>query len=294
MTAPNPVTIPLTWSAESIASLGGIVTLLMFCWLLWFIYSRAGSLFFLRDLIWRSFGGKSEFENNPPLNTMRREMREVELFRYEFNIPASTLNDAELAQRWIIDSGLAPADVGRSRSYIDWGNFNAPAFKTQRFSPLKFKLWGALFILLLLALAPMPFLTDSKYLAVSLKNAPDAPGFYLSEDDIKFELFADDFLTVELCSSSTTLQPFIREGLPEARLDQICKFFLDPSYVEHVRKGLREQRSLLLGLALFCMAGTLLIVLKFARMERASKLYRLSQGTAGATGDATQEAELST
>ncbi|MGH8437655.1 MAG: DUF6216 family protein [Pseudomonas sp.] len=284
MTTPTPATIPLTWNAESIASLGGIATVLLFAWLLWFIYSRAGSLFFLRDLIWRSFGGKTEFENNPQLNTMRREMREVELFRYEFNIPASTLSDAELAQRWIIANRLAPADVGRSRNYIDWSDFNAPAFKVKRFSPLKFKLWGLLFTLLLLLLAPLPTLTEAKYLAVSLKNAPDAPGFYLSENDIKFDWFADDFLTVEKCRSSATLQPFIREGLPETQLDLICSFFIDPSYVEHVRKGLREQRSLLLGLALFCMAGTLLIVLKIARMERASKLHRLSQNAVSASG----------
>ena len=63
---------------------------------------------------------------------------------------------------------------------------------------------------------------------------------------------------------------------------------MDLSYVEHVRKGLLEQRSLLLGLALFCMAGTLLIVLKNARMERASNLHRLSQGAVAASGQTVQ------
>jgi len=37
----------------------------------------------------------------------------------------------------------------------------------------------------------------------------------LSGNDIKFEVFADDFLTVEQRRACATLQPFIRGGLPE-------------------------------------------------------------------------------
>lgn len=292
MTTSTPVSTPLVWSAEALAPLGAIGIALLIFWLLWFIYSRAGSLYFLRDLIWRSFGGRTEFDNHSPLNTMRKELREIEFFRYEFNIPAKNLQEADLAYRWITANGFTPSDIGRNRRYMDWTDFNAPNFATQRFSRKKFW-WGFGFLIALLcAIAPVPLATQSKYLMVSLKDAPDTPSFYLSQDDIKFQMWwPERLLTADKCRSTETKQPFF-DDMPEDKLDTICSFFMDPNYTSHVAKGLKEQRSILSGFALLCFAGLTLVVLKLARMERASALHQQWQRRLACAGSSTTPAPL--
>jgi len=279
----TPVATPLVWSAETLAPLGGFGFLALFFWLLWFIYSRAGSLYFLRDLIWRSFGGKTEFDDQSPLNAMRKELRDIEFFRYEFNIPATNLHEAALAHRWIIENGFSPSDIGRNRRYMDWADFNAPNFATHRFARKKFGWLFGFLIVLVCAIAPVPLASESKYLMVSLKDSPDTPSFYVSENDIKFEMWRPErFLTAEKCRTPEGRQPF-NAYLADDTLDIVCSFFMDPGYTSHVEKGLKEQRSILGGFALICMVGMILAVLKLARMERASALYQQWQRRLAAT-----------
>lgn len=289
MTTQTPVSSPLVWSVETFAPLSGIGLLVLFFWLLYFIYRRAGSLYFLRDLIWRSFGGKAEFDEHSPLNTMRKELREIEFFRYEFNIPARNLQEADLAHRWIVDNGFTPSDIGRNRRYMDWSDFNDPKFATQRFTRKMYGLCFIVLIALVCAIAPVPLASESKYLMVSLKDAPDTPSFYLSENDVKFEMWwPDHILTAEKCRTPQGKEPFYAY-LAEDKLDVVCSFFMDPNYASHVAKGLKEQRSILAGFSLLCMLGLILIVLKLARMERASGLYkqwvqRLASNSSNTTG----------
>ncbi len=272
MTTPSAASTPLVWSAENLAPLGGLGLLGMVLLLLWFIHSRAGSLYFLRDLIWRSFGGKTEFDDLSELNQMRRELREIEFFRYEFNIPANNLRDARLAHRWIVANGFAPSDIGRSRRYMDWSNFEAPTFACKRFSRWKAMLVVMAMFLLTGAFTPFSLFGNSNYLMVSLKNSPDTPSFYLSSDNIKFKIWPDRVLTPEQCRSAEKLKPFVSD-FPEKDLDTVCSFFMDPNYESHVAKGLKAQRSLLAGIAFSSMVGLILLVLKLARMQRARSLY---------------------
>ncbi|AYN17418.1 hypothetical protein CHR29_20565 [Pseudomonas monteilii] len=265
------------WSVETLAPLGGVGTLILIGLLLWFIYRRAGSLYFLRDLIWRSFGGTTEFDSHSQLNTLRRELREIEFFRYEFNIPANNLHEACLAHRWIVDNGFAPGDLSRNRAYIDWSDFDEPKFATARFSRGRFKGFLALLIVLFALITPLPVANQSEYLMVSLKNDPASPAFYLSQQDIKFEMwFPDEKLTLDQCRSSESLAPFTRY-MPEEKLDTICSFFMAPDYAAQVEKGVKGQRALLTGLAAILFLGLLLTVLKLSRMERAQKLYKVWQ-----------------
>ncbi|MGE7993929.1 DUF6216 family protein [Pseudomonas sp. NPDC089554] len=271
---------PFVLSFEVITTYGGyFVAIILLLWFLYFIYNRAGSLFFLRDLIWRSFGGKQNFDN-PTLEQIRRELRELEHFRYEFNIPANSLSDAEHAHLWITTHGFRPADIGRSRNYIDWSDFTTLKFKHRRFDRKKFAALYTILCICFVGVMITPPFTDTDYLMVSLKDAPEAPSFFVSKNDIKFDYFSpDDFLTVEKCRSSQTLKPFIREGLPEEKLDIICSLFIDSNYAVYVENGLREQRGFIIGLLLMCFAAMILIVRKLSRMDRARELHLHLQQT---------------
>lgn len=261
------------WSIENLAPLAGIGAPILLGILLWFIYRRAGSLYFLRDLIWRIFGGTTEFDNHSQFDTLRKELREIEYFRYEFNIPAKNLHEANLAHRWIVDNGLAPGDLSRNRAYIDWSDFNAPRFATGKFSPKRFKYFIALLAILGVLLAPLPMASQSPYMMVWLKNEPDAPAFYLSQQDIKFEMwFPDDKLTLDQCRSSERLAPFTRY-MPEKNLDTICSFFMATDYAVEVEKGLKGQRRFLAVVSAILFLGLVLVVLKLSRMQRAQTVY---------------------
>ncbi|AFO48982.1 hypothetical protein DZA28_23955 [Pseudomonas alloputida] len=262
------------WSVETFVPLAGIGGPILLLLLVWFIYRRAGSLYFLRDLIWRIFGGTTEFHTHSQLNKLRKELREIEYFRYEFNIPAKNLHEASLAHRWIVDNGFTPGDLSRSRAYIDWSDFSAPRFATARLSQNRFKRLFALLAVLGALMFPLSMANQSEYMMVWLKNDPKSPAFYLSQQDIKFEMwFPDEKLTLDKCRSSNSLAPFTRY-LPEEKLDTICSFFMDPDYAAQVEKGLKGQRGLLTGLAAIMFVGLVLVVLKLSRMERAQKLYK--------------------
>ena len=205
---------------------------------------------------------------------MRKDLRELEYYRYEFNIPAKTLREADLAEDWMYSNEFAPRDFGRVKRYIEWGDFTALNFITRRFAQWRINCFFVLAFVLLAGVAIAVPLIESKYLMVSLKNAPDAPSFYLSEDNVKFGIWSDNVLMVEHCRSSESLQAFLLPGLPEEKLDIICSFFLDKNYNKYVREGLSEQRGLLFSLVLVSMAWMIYLVILIARMEVARRLYR--------------------
>jgi hypothetical protein len=268
MAEPIVKSTPLTWYVEHFA-----FTFLAIAGLLIFIYRRSGSLLFLRDWIWRFFGGKTRFETER-FERMRKDLRELEYYRYEFNIPAKTLREADLAEDWMYSNEFAPRDFGRVKRYIEWGDFTALNFITRRFAQWRINCFFVLAFVLLAGVAIAVPLIESKYLMVSLKNAPDAPSFYLSEDNVKFGIWSDNVLMVEHCRSSESLQAFLLPGLPEEKLDIICSFFLDKNYNKYVREGLSEQRGLLFSLVLVSMAWMIYLVILIARMEVARRLYR--------------------
>ena len=273
MADPIVKSTPLTWYVENIAAFGSIVTAIAIVWLLIFIYRRSGSLLFLRDWVWRFFGGQPHFETER-FERMRKDLRELEYFRYEFNVPATTLREADLAEAWMYENGFPPRDFGRVKHYIDWSNFAALSFITRRFSRWRTNALFILALILLIGVAVALPLSESRFLMVSLKNAPDAPSFYLSQDGVKFGLWTDKRLTVEQCRSSESLRSYVLPGLPEEKLDIICSFFLDKTYSQYVREGLSEQRALLFWFVLLSMGAMIGIVLVIARMEVAGRLHQ--------------------
>ncbi|MGY1448861.1 DUF6216 family protein [Pseudomonas chlororaphis] len=223
-----------------------------------YIYARSGSLLFLRDLMWRFFGGTISFENKN-FEKMRKNLRELEYFRFEFNIPASTLEDAQLAEQWINQNSLSPRDVAWVKKYIDWSDFNTLKFKENLFARWITTTKVILILVSIFLVSISAALSTSDYLMVHLKNEPNTPSFYLSEDNIKFELFKNKHLTLNECKSSESLNKLKPTGFSEKNLDTICAILIDSKYIEHVHNGLKEQKYflLLIGIwSLFSIFGT--------------------------------------
>ncbi|WJM92819.1 DUF6216 family protein [Pseudomonas brenneri] len=139
----------VNWTFENYATLASLVSGIAICLLVFYIYSRSGSLIFLRDLMWRFFGGSTKFETEDYEN-IRKNLREVEYYRFEFNIPAQNLADTKLAEEWIKKNGFCHRDVARVRKYIDWKDFNSLTFKEALFSNICsiYVFWATLHFLL--------------------------------------------------------------------------------------------------------------------------------------------------
>ncbi len=262
----------ITWTFENYATAVSLLSGLAICALIYYIYSRSGSLIFLRDLMWRFFGGTIEFENTQ-YEKSRKKLRETEHYRFEFNIPVSTLEEADLAEKWIAENNFSHRDIARITKYIHWGKFEDLRFKTKLFSKKSENIvFYSMVFFLALIVSITPFISTN-YLRVSLKNAPDAPSFYLSESNIKFELFPDNLLTTSECSSSATLEKFIQPNLPEEKLDIICSLFLDPKYVEHVKGELRIQTGLILFVILCAVFAVFCLLIRLTRLDIARNLH---------------------
>lgn len=243
----------LTWSLENYATAISIGSSLAICSLVFYIYTRAGSLLFLRDLMWRFFGGTTAFENSD-FEKMRKDLRELEYFRFEFNIPARTLEHAKHAQNWISQNSISVRDIAWVKPYIDWGNFENIKFKEKIFAPwLAPSKVTAISAFLLLGLTAA-ILSSKDYLMVHLKNEPDAPSFYLSEDNVKFQIFADEYLTTTDCSSPERLNKITPSGLTPENLDTICSILIDSQYINHVHRGLKEQKYFLFMISFWSLA----------------------------------------
>lgn len=272
MQQPTPNNSIVIWTFENHTVLAGLFSGLAIICLVLFIYYRSGSLILLRDLMWRFLGGSIKFENID-FETSRKNLREVEHYRFEFNIPAQTLEDAALAENWIKNSSFSHRDIASIKAYIDWSDFKNLNFKTTSFSTKVEHVFAAGLVFFLLLIFITPPLTSTNYLMVSLRGSSDTPAFYISENNAKFTTFSKKLLTPTECSSSNALQGFIQPNLSENDLDQICDLFLDPNYIENVQNGLKKQRTLLMFIALLSIFAAFCLLVKLTRIRTARKLY---------------------
>ncbi|KAA2227985.1 DUF6216 family protein [Pseudomonas brenneri] len=263
----------VNWTFENYATLASLVSGIAICLLVFYIYSRSGSLIFLRDLMWRFFGGSTKFETEDYEN-IRKNLREVEYYRFEFNIPAQNLADTKLAEEWIKKNGFCHRDVARVRKYIDWKDFNSLTFKEALFSKYaQYMFFGLLFIFFLIISISAP-LTNAKYLMVSLRDAPEAPSFYLSEGDAKFSFFrSTPTLTEKECQSPESLKEIFNKEFTEKNINIICSLFDDKKYREHVNNGLKGQRGLLLTIIATSIFSVFCILVRISRSSIAKKLH---------------------
>ena len=260
------------WTFDNYTTLVGFFSGIAVIGLVLYIYYRSGSLMLLRDLMWRFFGGSTKFENSD-FERSRKNLREVEHYRFEFNIPAQTLEDATLAENWIKSNSFSHRDVASIKSYIDWSDFNNPNLKTKLFSTKVEHLFAAGLVFFLLLILITPPLASTNYLMVYLRESPDTPSFFISENNAKFSMFSKKPLTPVECGSSTSLQDFIKPGFSENDLDQICNLFLNPNYIENVKSGLKEQRAVFIFIVLLSILAAFCLLVKLTRIRTARKLY---------------------
>ncbi len=279
----------VTWTFQNYTAIVGLLSGLAICALVLYIYSRSGSLIFLRDLMWRFFGGSTTFENRK-YETARKNLREVEYYRFEFNIPAQNLKQAQQADTWITDNNLSYRDVARIRKYIDWKDFENLSLKEHMFSSFKKQWFLSLGLFFLLIISITPPLADSDYLMVSLKNAPEVPSFYLSENDAKFHFWPSETLSVDDCKSPAALEKFYNDDFTESTINTLCSLFLLPSYREHVKTGLHEQKGFLLFIAGISIFAVFCLLTKLSRLGVAKKLHdQLVTQRSNATTELLQE-----
>lgn len=233
-----------------------------------YIYRRARSLLFLRDRLWRLLGGKAEFAN-AKFEQMKREARELEHFRFEFNIPAHSLEQAEAFHGWQSRHRLQLGDVSLARDYIDWRDFNDLKMKFT-LQQLKRRNIGAMIaaMLIYLAVALSFSLATSNYVLVSFK---DTPFFYVSEQDVKFSPFGQPLLSAQTCASPQALQVLDdATDFPPQRFSSICEDFGSPGSVAHIKTELNTQRFMLVALGTMLFMFFLALV-KAAVQRRAAK-----------------------
>lgn len=261
-----------SWTFSNFTAIATLFSGLAVCAIVLYIFSRSGSLMFLRDMMWNFFSGSSKFET-PEYEKARIKLREIEHYRFEFNIPAQTFEHTKLAEKWISKHDFSHRDIARLRQYIVWKDFRNLHFKTGLFSTTRQCLIGAALILSLIIIAITPPLAGTKYLMVSLTDSPNTPSFYLSEYNAKFSILSDDYLTTSECGSASTLKKFLKPNLDESELSRICSLFNDPNYAQHIRTGLKEQRGFLLTIALIFTLTTFSLLVRFSRLYLARSLH---------------------
>ncbi|KAF2406301.1 hypothetical protein SAMN04490179_5212 [Pseudomonas antarctica] len=262
----------VTWTFQNYAAIVGLLSGLAICALVLYIYSRSGSLIFLRDLLWRFFGGSTAFENEK-YEATRKNLREVEYYRFEFNIPAQNLEQAQQADQWITANRFSYSDVARIRKYIDWSDFANVSLKEKMLTPFKKNGCLGLGIFFLVIISITPPLAGSSYLMVSLKKAPDVPAFYLSENNAKFHIWPSETLSVDDCKSPTVLEKFYNDDFSEDTINTLCSLFLSPTYREDVKRALTEQKGFLLFIACFSIVAVFCLLTKLSRLGVAKKLH---------------------
>lgn len=247
----------ISWIMDNLTALASIAYAATFIAFLLYVYTRAGSMHFLRDRIWRLMGGKSDFLI-PDLQKLKLEARELEHFRFEFGIPASTIRDIELFERWISDNIISLKDAATAKEYIDWSDYKQLRIKEKNFTILR-KLFTYFGIFTLTSAALFFFIAIPNYLMASFE---DSPFFYISTKETKFSILGGDTLDSTSCKEKEILSRLSQKNeFPLDRLQSICRAYTSEEQISSLKKRINEQKSAALALALFFV----LLMIYFAR-----------------------------
>ncbi|MDH0098972.1 DUF6216 family protein [Ectopseudomonas hydrolytica] len=247
----------ISWIMDNLTALASIAYAATFIAFLLYVYTRAGSMHFLRDRIWRLMGGKSDFLI-PDLQKLKLEARELEHFRFEFGIPATTIRDIEQFEHWISDNIISLKDAATAKEYIDWSDYNQLRIKEKNFTLLR-KLFTYFGIFTLTSAALFFFIAIPNYLMASFE---DSPFFYISTKETKFSILGGDTLDSLSCKEKEVLSRLSQENeFPLDRLQSICSTYASEEKISLLKKRISEQKSAALALALFFV----LLMIYFAR-----------------------------
>lgn len=247
----------ISWIMDNLTALASIAYAAAFIAFLLYVYTRAGSMHFLRDRIWRLMGGKSDFLIHD-LQKLKLETRELEHFRFEFGIPANTIQDIELFERWISNHKISLKDATAAKEYIDWADYSHLKIKKKNLTLLR-KFLTYLGILSLTSAALFFSAAIPNYLMASFD---DSPFFYISTKETRFSVFGGDTLDSTSCKEEGALARLSQENeFHLNRLQSICKAYDSEEQLNLLKKRIDEQKAAALALAFF----SALVMFYFAR-----------------------------
>lgn len=261
----TPTLLSLTvqnWAVTT--SVSGVVIILLGAIYIWW---RSGTFFFLRDRIWRFFDGKQSFDD-PRFEKMRKRARELEFFRFEFNIPVRTFPDAELAEKWITRNQLPVDDVSLARPFIDWKDFSNIQLWPYKTIILAKKFW-----IIMIALVAIPFasglaLSLTPYLLMHFTG--NGPNFYVKKSEIVLGIRGRT-LTIQDCSTKESLSPFVDEHFSNTQVEVLCQILLPPHNNETERK-ISSQRAVGLALAVEFFIIAIFIIRQLSKSTAALRI----------------------
>lgn len=274
----------INWIMENITALASIAYAIIFVVFLLYVYTRAGSMHFLRDRIWRLMGGKSDFLI-PDLQKLKLEARELEHFRFEFGIPANTIRNIELFEKWISDNEIYLKDAAAAKEYIDWADYDNLNIKRKNLT-LSRKIFAS-FGFFFLASATSFFLAATpNYLMASFD---DSPFFYISTKETKLSIFGGVAVDSTTCKEEATLATISQEnGFPLHRLKIICNAYDDEDQLKTLKKRINEQKMAAITLAIFCALAMFFFARESAKVSAAQRIKKILDAKKAASEENSQ------
>lgn len=253
----------INWTLTNLPALASLIYAIAFGAVLLYIYNRAGSMHFLRDRAWRIMGGKSDFYI-PSLQKLKLEARELEHFRFEFGVPARTIQEIQKFETWIKANYLSLKDIATAREYIDWKDYDQLKLKDRNLGRIG-KIFTALGIIFLVLAVLSFWAVTPNYL---MARFDDSPYFYISTKKTRLTIFGESTINKATCADETTLIKISKEGkFPLQRIKIICEAYSDDKQLVSIAKKIKEQRTAAFSLSI--LFG--LVMIYFAR--ESAKVY---------------------
>lgn len=259
----QPILTAVNWTLTNLPAIASLVYAASFIAFLLYIYTRAGSIHFLRDRVWRIMGGKSDFLI-PELQKLKLEARELEHFRFEFGVPAKTIHEIQKFETWVNTNKLSLKDIATAREHINWSDYDQLKLKDKNLNTTEKIL--AFFGITFMTLSALSFLaTAPNYLMASFD---DSPYFYISTTETKFSMFGEEVININICNDKSMLTKISQKiDFPLQRIQTICEAYSNEEQLTIINNKIKDQRTAALSLSIFFT----LIMFYFAR--ESAKIY---------------------
>jgi len=256
----------LQWTNNNLALLISALNALFISALFVHFYFRAGSLLFLRDKLWHYLGGKESFYI-AEFEQMRKDARELEHFRFEFNVPAHSIKDAQLFERWVSERKISLTSIKKAREYIDWNDFSNLGTKKINYQ-LRTRLILAWAISLYTAFAMLVALILSPYLFLHFNEPKSSDTFFMSTKEARFGYFVGSpKLNRENCTDSEIKEKIGKTyNITTNQIETICLAFTNENDQTHLHNEITKQR---IAMSIF---SALLLYFFFTAIKRSAKL----------------------
>lgn len=256
----------LQWTNNNLALTVSALNAIFVSALFIHFYFRAGSLLFLRDKLWHYLGGKESFYTNE-LEQMRKDARELEHFRFEFNVPANCIKDAKQFENWVSENQIPLISIKRAREYIDWSDFSKLNTININYK-IRTRLTLAWAITLYTAFAIFVAFILSPYLFLHFNEPNNSNTFFMSTKEARFGyFFGSPILNKESCRENNIKDDIKKSyNMTIKQIETICLAFTNEGDQKHLHNEIKKQR---IAMSIF---AVLLLYFFFTAIKRSIKL----------------------